>query len=153
MGNTKKKRAKKPGQKAAEKRPGQVIALVVLSALGALLSLYQWLFYVTNNIVGGNSVPVPAAYIPLYRSLLLAVALLNLLLCVLLFLRVKAGFWIAAVGYSLEAVSKLLSLTVLGILLSALVLYLLFCQETRMYFRIGEFRALGPGKKKPSCKK
>lgn len=153
MGNAKKKQPKKSGQKAADKRPGQVIALSVLHILSGMLSLYQWLFYVTNNIVGGSSVPVPVEAIPLYRLMLLATALLYFLLGALLLFRLKAGYWIAVVVNVIDAVLKLLSLSIFGILLSALFLYLLFCKSTRMYFRIGEFRTLGIGKKKPSCKK
>lgn len=148
MGKSKKKQSKKPAQNAADKRPWQVTALSILHGLSALLNLYEWFFYVTNHIVGGSSVPVPAEAIPVYRIILLVMGSLCILLCFLVFFGVKAGFWITAVLYSLNGVLRLLSLDFLKILFSALCLYFLFCESTRIYFRIGQFKAFGPRKSK-----
>lgn len=145
MGKTKKKHPKKPEVHPADRRPWQVTTLSVLTGLGGLLYLYLWFFY--RNVVGGNSLPVGAEALPLYRTILLVVAFLSILLAVLHFLGVKAAFWIQAVVLSLGLIQKLFSLDLFGILLHALYLYLLFCESSRIYFRIGQFKALGPRKK------
>lgn len=95
-------------------------------------------------MVGGNSLPVSAEFLPTYRMILLLVAFVTCLIWIFLFLGLKIGFWTAAVFFSLNLLGKILELNLLGILIGALYLYLLFCQSTRIYFRIGQFKALGP---------
>lgn len=144
MAKNKKGRGKQAAPRGADKRPWELIALLVVLGLSTLFTAYQWLFFTVHNIVGGSSLPVPVEYLPTYRMILLIVALLQLLMCVLLFLGLKAGFWSAAVFLSVNCVLQLLALNMVGILFRALYMYFLFCDATRAYFRIGKFKALGP---------
>lgn len=143
MGNT---GQKKPAAQE-ERRPGQVIALLSVTGLSALLPLLRWAFYQFSGVVYDSSSGVPPAAFSLYRNILLGYALLLSLLWLLLFMGKKPGYWLWAVFLGLDALVKLVSLRLMALLLSALYLYLLFCQETRIYFRIGQFKTLPPRKK------
>lgn len=144
MAKSKKRHGKKSLSKSEGKRPWELITLLVVLGISTLFTAYQWFFFTANNIVGGNSLPVAVGYLPLYRNLLLLIVFLQILMCVLLFLGLKAGFWGAAVLLSLNFVSQLLSLDIVGILFHALYIYLLFCEATRAYFRIGKYHAQAP---------
>lgn len=140
-----KKRKKKSGQESkhpADKRPGQLIALLVIWGTGIFANLYLWHSYA--GVVGGNSLPVPTEALPTYRMLLLIISLFSFLIWILLFLGLKAGFWTAMVTVSLDLLSRILTLSLLNIFVDALYLYFLLCQSTRIYFRIGQFKAFGP---------
>ena len=142
MGKKRKKRAQQERKHPTDKRPGELVAVLVIIGASVLISLYQW--YAYAGVVGGNSLPVPAEFLPTYRMVLLLAAFVTCLIWILLFLGLKVGFWTAAVFFSLHLLSKILELNLLGILIAALYLYLLLCQPTRIYFRIGQFKALGP---------
>lgn len=146
MAKNKKGHSKKTVPKAADKRPCELIALLVVLGISTLLTAYEWVFYTAHNIVGGSSLPVPVEFLPTYRIILLVTASLQLLMCVLLFLGLKAGFWSAAVFLVLNCLTRLLSLnfSLVGLLFLALYFYFLFCEATRAYFRIGKFKTLGP---------
>lgn len=145
MGKRKKRNKGKGEKNPADKRPGQLIALLAVVGAGVLANLYLWFEYA--NVVGGNSLPVPAEALSDYRKILLLNAFLYLLIWVLLFFGKKAGFWIAAVLYGIDLISKLTDLNLLGGLVTGLCLYLLLCQPTRIYFRVGQFKAFGPREK------
>ena len=145
MGKKPKKKSKQEKKYPEDKRPVQLIIYLVTQGIGVLLLLCLWWFYA--GVVGGNSLPVRAEYLQIYRTLLLGLALFDLLICVLLFLGLKVGFWVSVVLVSLSLVSRVLSLRLSSIFIDGLFLYLLLCQPTRIYFRIGEFKSFGPRKK------
>ena len=145
MGKKKKRKQGKGSKHPADKRPGQLIALLVVLGLGILANVNLWFFY--GHVVGGNSLPVPVEALPAYRTGLLAVALLNCVMWLLLFSGWKGGFWVAVVLYGGDLLSKALGLNLFGVLVSGVCLYLLLCQSTRLYFRIGQFKAFGPREK------
>lgn len=145
MGKKRKKRAGQRSDHPVDKRPGELVAVLVIIGASVLISLYQW--YAYAGVVGGNSLPVPAEFLPTYRIILLLAAFVTCLIWIFLFLGLKIGFWTAAVFFSLNLLGRILELNLFGILMSALYLYLLLCQSTRIYFRIGQFKALGPREK------
>lgn len=132
-----------------ERRPGQVIALLAVTGLSVMLPLLRWAFYRFSGVVYDSSSGVSPDAFPLYRDMLLGYAVLLLLLWLLLLLGKKPGYWLWAAFLTLDALGKLVSLRLIPLLLSALYLYLLFCQDTRIYFRIGQFKTL-PLRKKAS---
>lgn len=139
------KKAGKGSRNLADKCPGQLVVLLVIWGISVFALLYLWHFYA--GVVGGNSLPVPAEVLPAYRKLLLVTVFVDILIWILLFLGLKAGFWAAVVFISLDLLSKILTLNLRNALLDALYLYLLLCQPTRIYFRIGQFKAFGPREK------
>ena len=145
MGKKRKKPSRQENKHPADKRPGQLTALLVLWCVSIFALLYVWYSYL--GVVGGNSLPVPAEFLPAYRVVLLLTALFDLLILILLFLGVKAGFWVAVVLISLDLLGRILRLNLLSIFVDALSLYCLLCQPTRVYFRVGQFKAFGPRKK------
>lgn len=147
MGKQKKNHPKKPKINPADKRPWQLFVLLVICGVGFLSALYLWYFYTANHIVGGNSVPVPSDAIPVYRILLLVSSLISLALGLSLFFGVKASFWITLVWLILDTLGDVRSLNLLALLLDGFALYCLLCESTRIYFRIGQFKAFGPRKK------
>lgn len=137
----KRKKARKGNIHPADKRPGQLVAFLVIWGLSIPALLYLWYSYA--GVVGGNSLPVSAEALPLYRAFLLITVILDFLIWILLFFGLKAGFWAAVVFISLDLLSRILTLR-LNVFLDALYLYFLLCQPTRIYFRMGQFKAFGP---------
>lgn len=142
MGKKERKKAGKGSRNLADKRPGQLTVFLAVWGLSIPALVYLWYSYI--GVVGGNSLPVPAEALPAYRTVLLVTALVDLFIWILLFLGLKAGFWIAVVFISLDLLSKLLALRLQNILLDTLYLCLLLCRATRIYFRVGQFKAFGP---------
>ena len=132
-------------KKEGRKRPGQLIALLIIMVATILSSLYMWSFYA--NVVGGNSLPVSMEELSTYRRVLLVTVSLYLIVWILLFFGTKIGFWTASALYAMDLFSKLMSLNLLGSFLTGLCLYFLLCRQTRLYFGIEGFKSSGLRKK------
>lgn len=152
MSKTKKKprRSGKPGN--LERRPWEFITLLVLNGISVLAVFWTVGFYWVNDVVYDSSVGVPLSAFMQYRVYLLAVALGALVCWLLLFFNTKVGYWLCAVSSVWYVVSNLVSLKLVRVLIGALYCYLTFCEPTRRWFRIGQFKTLPPRpkrKKKP----
>lgn len=119
------------------KRPGHVIALLVLLGLYVLICLSAGIFYYANHIVYDSSVRLSPQAFPLYPALLLGGGVLFAALFVLMLLRTKVGYWGTVALYCGDGLLRLLALDLVGLLRTALCLWLLFARPTRTYFRIG----------------
>ncbi len=138
-------REKSP-RRSDSRRPGPVIAIWVIAGLSALLPFLLWISYKVKNVVYDSSVSLPTDMFPTYLNWLLGSSIFFFICWILLFLGTKAGYYIWALIFILDALTKLRSLQLPALLFSALCLYLHFCMESRIYYRVGQFKTLPPRK-------